>query len=131
MVKRDDILDLKPWLQVLRGFLPSTHLLASSPVFVSFTRTAGGAQRFWAVSRDQFTYRFKTVVRDVLGFDPALLSGYSIRRGGVTALVSADCPLPVITRHVGWAPASHAIYLYYDHSGTAQRSLPTAWLKAL
>ena len=64
----------------------------------------------------------------VLGYFPALYAGYSLRRGGVTAMLTAGAPVPAIKRHVGWRPMSEAIDLYYDHSGRYQMRLPTRYL---
>ena len=126
---RDDELDLQPWLQRLRAFVPASSLQESSPLFMSFTVSSLGEQYFCPLTTGQFTGRFKRCVREVLGFDPELFSGYSLRRGGVTALVSSTCPVPVIKRHVGWAPGSQAIDAYYDHTAVEQLRIPSAALK--
>jgi hypothetical protein len=98
-------------------------------VFVSFAPSRDGVCRFLPLSRHVFIKRFKDAVRTVLGFDPHLYAGYSLRRGGVTALLSAGVPPTVIKRHVGWAPLSDAINAYYDHSGIAQMLIPTQALR--
>jgi hypothetical protein len=58
------------------------------------------------------------------GLDPAFYSGYSLRRGGVTAML-ASAPLPAVKRHVGWVPNSNAIFAYFDHRGRAAMRLAT------
>ena len=122
---RTDGLALGPWLKALYDFLPPWARAPHRHVFPDFTVGAGGGQRFAAVSRSQFTARFKAAVRSTLGLDPALHSGYSLRRGGVTAMLVAGVPVAIIKRHVGWTPGSEAINLYYDHSGYANQRIPT------
>jgi hypothetical protein len=41
-------------------------------------------------------------------------------------MLIAGVPLPMIKRHVGWAPGSDAICGYYDHAGRLQMLMPTA-----
>lgn len=122
---RADTLDVRTWLRRLAYFVPLDHRSLSHPVFVSFQASRDGTLRFPAVSRASFIYRLKIAVKDVLGFDPTLYAGYSLRRGGVTALIAAGVPAAVIKRHVRWAPMSEALNAYYDHSGVAQMLLPT------
>jgi hypothetical protein len=97
----------------------------SSPVFVRVT-TVNGRRLISPLSRSKFIARFKLAVRDVLGYSPALYAGYSLRRGGVTEMLSHNVPLPVVKRHVGWAPTSDAPMAYYDHHGRLQMRIPTA-----
>jgi hypothetical protein len=40
-------------------------------------------------------------------------------------MLSQGVPLPVVKRHVGWAPSSDAPMFYYDHHGRVQMRLPT------
>jgi hypothetical protein len=127
-VARPDELDLLLWLRRLAGFVPQGFRQPDSPVFVSFAATAAGARGFWSVSRNCFVGRLKAVVWSVLGVDPELFAGHSIRRGGVTALLSANVPLPVVNGHVGWAPRSTMAGVYYDHSAAAQQRIATAML---
>jgi hypothetical protein len=122
---RSDHLDVRMWLGRLAAFIPAQYRGPEAPVFVSFAPSRDGFYRFLPLSRHAFIKRFKEAVRTVLGFDPHLYAGYSLRRGGVTALLSAGVPPAVIKRHVGWAPLSDAINAYYDHSGIAQMLLPT------
>ena len=41
-------------------------------------------------------------------------------------MLLSGVPLPMIKRHVGWAPGSDAICGYYDHAGRLQKLMPTA-----
>jgi len=125
---RGDVLDVRLWLQRLEGFLPADRRTSSSPVFVSFARTQAGSRGYWPVTAGGFVRRLKSKVLSVLGYDPTLFAGYSLRRGGVTALVTALVPLPAIKRHVGWTPDSTAVFTYYDHHGHTQLLMPTAML---
>ena len=86
--------------------------------------TSSGQPR--PLSRSEFISRFKSAVQTVLGKSPVLYAGYSLRRGGVTEMLMADVPVPMIKRHVGWAPGSEAVCGYYDHAGVAQMRMPTA-----
>ena len=79
----------------------------------------------WAVTRDGFIAEFKTAVAEVLGVSPELYAGHSLRRGGVTELLSRQCHLPALLRHVGWAAGSTAVYDYYDHAAPAQMLAPS------
>jgi hypothetical protein len=126
---RSDNMDVRMWLARLASFVPPSHRAPNCPVFVSFAFSRDGVRRFPPLSRQAFITRFKSAVREVLGFDPHLYAGYSLRRGGVTALLSAGVPPAVIKRHVGWAPMSDAINAYYDHSGISQMLLPTRALQ--
>ena len=119
---RTDSLDVGLWLRRVARHVPVAHRRPASPMFVSFphSRTRLGARLYWAVSTRTFISRFKHAVKSLLGYDPALYAGYSLRRGGVTELISRNCPMPAIKRHVGWAAGSTAIYDYYDHHGKAQ-----------
>ena len=113
------------WLASLAGHLPVGARGAAHPVFVSFDRSRDGIQRYPALSRAKFIARLKERVHSVLGYSPALYAGYSLRRGGVTEMLSQGVPLPVVKRHVGWAPSSEAPMFYYDHHGKVQMRLPT------
>jgi hypothetical protein len=122
---RSDGLDVLTWLRRLAAVVPPEHRRAHSPVFVEFGASPDGRQHYPPVSRGAFIARLKLAVQRVLGYSPALYAGYSLRRGGVTAMLSAGAPVPAIKRHVGWQPMSEAIGLYYDHSGRYQMRLPT------
>ena len=129
LVARPDILDPLLWLRRLARCLPASRRGSSYPVFVSFSTSTGGHCNYWALSRGAFIARLKRSVHAVLGYDPQLFAGYSLRRGGVTALVTADVPLPAVKRHVGWTPNSNAFYGYYDHDSSFQLRLPSALLR--
>ena len=62
----------------------------------------------------------------MLKIDPVLIAGYSLRRGGVTEMLMSGVPVPIVKRHVGWAPGSEAVDTYYDHHGRHQMRLPAA-----
>ena len=70
------------------------------------------------------------MVRGVLGYNPALFAGYSLRRGGVTALMSAPAPpaAEAINGHVGWAPGSRMQGRYFARDLPSQRRAPSAAL---
>jgi hypothetical protein len=122
---KEGLLSAVGWLARLAEFLPASAKQAKSPVFVEF-RVVRGARKEVARSRSVFITRFKKAVKDVLGFNPVLYAGYSLRRGGVTEMLTQDIPLPIIKRHVGWAPTSDALMTYYDHHGRLQMRIPTA-----
>jgi hypothetical protein len=122
---RSDSLDVLLWLERLAGCVPAERRDLSEPLFVSFARAQDGGQRFWPISRNTFIHRLKAEVRRVLGVDPALYAGYSLRRGGVTELVAQNYHLSGVKRHVGWAAGSNAIYDYYDHHAKVQLLGPT------
>jgi hypothetical protein len=130
MVARPDELDALTWLGRLARHVPAERRGKDCPVFVSFARTRAGTGNYWAVSRTSFIDRFKDKVKKVLGFSPTLYAGYSLRRGGITAMMSASRPppLPAVKHHAGWAPGSEAYNLYFDNSGFTQLRLPTAAL---
>ena len=88
-------------------------------MFVSFAATRAGGRGYWAASRSNFIIKLKSAVRRTLGVNPVLFSGYSLRRGGVTALISAGVPLPVLNGHVGWAAGSAMPFTYFDSSAGA------------
>jgi hypothetical protein len=113
------------WLARLAEFLPASAKRNNSPVFVRMT-VVDGRRHYSPLSRSKFIARFKKAVHDVLGCSPALYAGYSLRRGGVTEMLSSNVPMPVIKRHVGWAPTSDAPMTYYDHHGHLQMRIPTA-----
>lgn len=120
---KQGVLDALLWLRKLAALTPPAD--KGGPVFVSFgPPTASGRPR--PLSRSEFIARFKAAVQTVLGKSPVLYAGYSLRRGGVTEMLMADVPVPMIKRHVGWAPGSDAICGYYDHAGVAQMRMPTA-----
>jgi hypothetical protein len=113
------------WLAWLAECLPEHAKQSGCPVFVSFSPGKGGVQHFPPLSRSKFIAKFKLSVQRVLGYSPALFSGYSLRRGGVTELLLSGVPPPLVKAHVGWAPDSDAIYAYYDHSGKLQMRMPS------
>ena len=127
---RSDVLDAGLWLERLAACLPPGRRVGNFPVFVSFARTREGSCNYWAVSRGQFIERLKKVVQDVLGFEPALYAGYSLRRGGVTAVMSAPRPppMPAVKHAAGWVPDSAAFNKYFDPTGRAQLRQPSAAL---
>ena len=125
---RSDCLDLLPWLRLLHSYIPPWAAKERRPVFVSFSMSSGGRQSYPPLSRAKFVHRLKELVKSQLGHDPTLFSGYSLRRGAVTAILSADKPVAAVKRHVGWAPGSDTYNLYYDAEGRAQQLLPTAGL---
>ena len=126
LAARDDALDLVLWLDRLAAIVPLQQRGDKSPLFVLFVPRRGETSPgFWAITRPQFINRFKDMVRDILGFDPTLYAGYSLRRGGVTELVQRCSSLPIIKRHVGWSANSTTVYDYYDHSGKEQMLRPT------
>jgi hypothetical protein len=119
------VLSAVGWLARLAEFLPPAAKGYNCPVFVHAYQARGGL-RFAPRSRSVFIARFKRAVSEVLGFSPALYAGYSLRRGGVTEMLTQNVPLPVVKRHVGWAPTSDAPMTYYDHQGRLQMRIPTA-----
>jgi hypothetical protein len=125
---RSDILNLLPWLSALASFLPDWARAPHRPVFVSFAPSADGVYRYLPAKRAAFTAAFKAAVRASVGKNPALYAGYSLRRGGVTAMLAAGIPVAILKRHVGWAPGSEAFNLYYDHSGYEHKRMPTRGL---
>lgn len=127
---RTDELDLLPWLRRLAQFVPAERLAPHCPIFVSFKRTRGGVCRYWPVSRTQFTSQLKLAVRLVLNYNPQLYSGYSLRRGFVTAVMSAPAPPPVaaLNRHAGWTIESQQHKRYFDGTGLEQALMPSASL---
>lgn len=124
VARRGDVLDVGLWLRRLARVVPGSHRTLTHPVFVSFAAVRGTV-RLWPTSRGAFTLRLKRSVQQVLGLDPAFYSGYSLRRGGVTAML-AVAPMPAIKRHVGWAPDSSAIFTYFDHRGKEAMRMATA-----
>ena len=123
---KEGVLSAAQWLQRLAALLPAGALAPDRPVFVSVASGARGRVHYPARSRSKFIARFKKSVEQVLGFSPALYAGYSLRRGGVTELLSQGVPVPMVKRHVGWVATSDAVMTYYDHSGHAQMRMPTA-----
>lgn len=118
------VLDALTWLRKLAAFTDAVDRADDRPLFVSFgPRTTVGLRR--PLSRSEFMLQFKQAVRGVLGRDPVLYAGYSLRRGGVTEMLMAGVPVPIIKRHVGWAPGSEAVNGYYDHAGRFQMLMPT------
>jgi hypothetical protein len=122
---KQGLLSAVGWLASLAEHLPASAKQAQSPIFVAFEPSRDGVRRYPPLSRSAFIARFKVSVQMVLGYSPALYAGYSLRRGGVTEMLSRNVPLPVVKRHVGWAPRSDAPMFYYDHHGRVQMRLPT------
>lgn len=122
---KEGLLSAVGWLAALAEHLPSSAKQPTSPIFVSFAASRDGVRRYPPLSRSVFIARFKRAVEEVLGYSPALYAGYSLRRGGVTEMLSRNVPLPVVKRHVGWAPSSDAPMFYYDHHGRIQMRIPT------
>ena len=123
--------DALTWLRELAAATPEWARAAHMPVFATFTPGQGGghvgrAGSMLPVSRSMFIRRFKLSVETVLKCSAVLYAGYSLRRGGVTEMLMAGVPVPMIKRHVGWAPGSDAICGYYDHAGRFQMRMPTA-----
>lgn len=115
------------WLGRLAALTPAAARAPDQPVFSTWrpaTQTAQGA--FVPLSRSAFIARFKASVSAVLKIDPILYAGYSLRRGGVTEMLLSGVPVPMVKRHVGWAPGSEAVNAYYDHHGRLQMRVPTA-----
>lgn len=122
---RSDALDPLAWLRRHASNLPQEARAFNRPVFVDFAPGRGGVRRFPPLTRSRFIARLKRAVKEVLGFSPALYAGYSLRRGGVTEMLSRNVPMPVVKAHVGWVPTSDAPNTYYDHAGHVQMRLPT------
>ena len=123
---RRGVLSSAEWLARLAAMVPQAALAPNMPVFISRVQRRDGGWRFPPLSRSKFILRFKTAVQQVLGFSPALYAGYSLRRGGVTEMLTRGVPVPVVKQHVGWSATSDAVMTYYDHSGRAQMRIPTA-----
>ena len=126
---RSDVISPRKWLEALAAVLPPSAKALDKPVFVDFAVARDGSTCFPPLSRGKFITRFKEVVSSVLGVSPILYAGYSLRRGGVTAMLAAGVPVPMIKRHVGWSPTSEAINTYYDHTGRVVMRLPTQALR--
>ena len=122
---KEGLLSATGWLASLAEHVPASARGAKAPVFVSFEPSRDGVCRYPPLTRSKFIARFKLAVQQVLGYSPALYAGYSLHRGGVTEMLSQGVPLPVVKRHVGWAPTSDAPMFYYDHHGRIQMRLPT------
>jgi hypothetical protein len=124
---RPGVLSAIDWLSRLAELTPAAARAADQPIFSTFraaTHTATAA--YVPLSRSAFIFRFKESVRAVLKIDPVLYAGYSLRRGGVTEMLMSGVPVPMVKRHLGWAPGSEAVDAYYDHHGRHQMRLPTA-----
>jgi hypothetical protein len=107
--------------------MPRERQGRAAPLFVSFDRGLDGRQHFWALPRSHFIAQLKDTVWSVLQVSPELYAGYSLRRGGVTELLSRNMvSLAAIKRHVGWAATSNAVFDYFDHSAPEQLLFPTA-----
>ena len=119
---RQDDLHFLPWLKLHASNLAHRGAAFNEPVFVSFTDGGGVKTK----SRAQFVKELKALVANVLGCSPALYAGYSLRRGGVTEMLTQGVPLAIIKAHVGWTPESNAHCTYYDHSGRIQMRVPTS-----
>jgi hypothetical protein len=128
---RTDSLDVRLWLERLALFVPVSSRTSEHPLFVTFVDVGDGYMQYHAVSRHHFIHTFKLAVQQVLGFDPALYAGYSLRRGGVTELLSQSCNMSAVKRHVGWTKGSNAVYDYYDHHGKQQLLQPTRLMGAV
>jgi hypothetical protein len=103
------------WLKLHWGNLPPEGRTSNSPVFVSFKYANQGTYK--ASTADHYIKQLKYWVKKVLNCSPELYAGYSLRRGGVTEMMSAGVPLAIIKAHVGWTPNSSAHCTYYDHNG--------------
>ena len=123
--RRGGVLDSLTWLKRLAALSTPSEREFNQPVFITVETSAAGGRRSRTTTRSAFIASFKSAVRNVLGFDPVLYAGYSLRRGGVTEMLLAGVPLPIIKQHVGWAPGSSAIDSYYDHHGRLQMRMPT------
>ena len=124
---RDGSLDALAWLRKLAAVTPAWARAPHMPVFAVVDEAA---RKVRPLSRSEFIAQFKAAVRTVLKRSAVLYAGYSLRRGGVTEMLLAGVPVPMIKRHVGWAPTSEAICGYYDHAGRLQMRLPTARMGA-
>ena len=122
---KSDLLSVSLWLGLLRKALPEASRGYNAPVFVCCRPSRDGSYKYLPRSRSKFVEMLKHAVREVLGRDPHLYSGYSLRRGGVTEMLSCGVPVAIIKRHVGWAPGSNAHSTYYDHAGRLQMRIPT------
>jgi len=111
------------WLRRLAAATPLWARESHMPVFAVVDEAAMKAR---PLSRSEFVAQFKAAVETVLGRSAVLYAGYSLRRGGVTEMLMAGVPVPMIKRHVGWVPTSEAICGYYDHAGVFQMRVPTA-----
>ena len=125
---REDVVSPRRWLTALAAALPRSAKELHRPIFVDLATARNGAAVFLPLSRGKFIARFKLAVSTVLGVSPILFAGYSLRRGGVTAMLAAGVPVPAVKRHVGWAPTSEAVNTYYDHTGRVVMRLPTSML---
>jgi hypothetical protein len=125
---RDDVVSPRRWLTALAAAVPSKARELHRPIFVDLATARNGAVMFLPLSRSKFIARFKHAVSTVLGVSPILFAGYSLRRGGVTAMLAAGVPVPAVKRHVGWSPTSEAVNTYYDHTGRVVMRLPTSML---
>jgi len=125
---RNDIVSPRRWLLALAAAVPMAAKQLHQPIFVDFTTARSGEALFPPLSRGKFIARFKHAVSTVLGVSPILYAGYSLHRGGVTAMLAAGVPVPAVKRHVGWSPTSEAVNTYYDHTGRVVMRLPTSML---
>ena len=123
--RRAGELDALTWVKRLAAMSTPEEREFNQPVFITVETSPAGVRRSRTTTRSAFIASFKGVVRTVLGIDPVLYAGYSLRRGGVTEMLLSGVPLPIIKRHVGWAPGSDAIDSYYDHHGRLQMRVPT------
>jgi hypothetical protein len=121
------VLSANYWLRQHAAHLPpgAGPLAFNTPVFVYASVARDGSTSWKPQSAGTFIKRFKTVVQSVLQCSPSLYSGYSLRRGGVTEMLSSNVPIAIIKAHVGWVASSNAHCTYYDHAGRLQMRLPT------
>ena len=125
---RNDVVSPRRWLMALVAVAPRAAKELHRPIFVDVSTARNGVTLFLPLSRAKFIARFKQAVSTVLGVSPILFAGYSLRRGGVTAMLAAGVPLAAVKRHVGWSPTSDAVNTYYDHTGRVVMRLPTSML---
>jgi hypothetical protein len=124
---RSGVLSAIDWLSRLAELTPPEARAADQPIFSTLRPASATAPAAYVpLPRSTFISRFKEAVRVVLKVDPVLYAGYSLRRGGVTEMLLSGVPVPMVKRHVGWAPGSEAVNAYYDHHGRLQMRLPTA-----
>lgn len=126
MAARTNCLDLLSW--PLDG-QPTTHVHDAESLCVcdtlSLTNRGGGARHFRISIRGAL--QDPRQVRPWRA-DPTLYAGYSLHRGGVTAILSALKPVPAIVRHVSWTESLNTINKYWCDLGYDTQRLATAGL---